>query len=319
MKIGWGLFAVAAVAASACAEAGSSTDAAAGDDDVDAAIGGQPDAAAGQPDAAASTPDADVPPIDATPPPPDAPTLGCGDGVITAPETCDDGTVPPVSGDGCSDTCAVEPYSKCTGEPSTCAPIKILYAPSEADDAVYRAAIGAITGGAVDYADAIAATPDAATLAGYDCIYTWANQAYNNPTLYGDNLADFVDAGGVVVLGVFTTYTSGNSMAGRIMTTGYSPVISPLGGNHFLTSTYAGDGATFLHNAVTTYECQYRDTLTLQGTGVTDGTYADAEIGHAYRPDLRVVYSNGSGASQLGCTGDWARLVANACAAAHLP
>ena len=35
--------------------------------------------------------------------------------------------------------------------------------------------------------------------------------------------------------------------------------------------------------------------------------YADGEIAHAYRPDFKVVYSNGSDASQLGCAGDWPR------------
>jgi hypothetical protein len=68
---------------------------------------------------------------------------------------------------------------------------------------------------------------------------------------------------------------------------------------------------------VTSYECQYRDYLALQGSGVTDGTYTDGEIAHAYRSDYRVVYSNGGGHSSLLCTGDWARLVANSCAAAY--
>jgi len=42
----------------------------------------------------------------------------CGDGVIDAPETCDDGNATP--GDGCSATCQVEQCYSCTGAPSTC-------------------------------------------------------------------------------------------------------------------------------------------------------------------------------------------------------
>jgi cysteine-rich repeat protein len=42
----------------------------------------------------------------------------CGDGVVQAPEACDDGNT--LSGDGCSNVCHVEPGWDCTGEPSTC-------------------------------------------------------------------------------------------------------------------------------------------------------------------------------------------------------
>lgn len=192
--------------------------------------------------------------------------------------------------------------------------VSILYAPSEADDAAYRAAIAAITGGTVDYFDASAGTPDAALLANYDCVHTWANFAYADNVGYGDNLADYVDVGGRVVLGAFTTFTQGNSLSGRIMDPGYSPVNSPSGGNWFFSSDYAGDGAQCIHDQVTSYECTFRDMLALQG-GLQDGSYDDGEIAHSYRGanDFSVVHSNGSGASALGCTGDWARLVANSC------
>src|SRR5262245_835918 len=103
------------------------------------------------------------------------------------------------------------------------APIKVLYAPSESDDAAYRAAIAAgIGGGAiVDYFDARVATPSVATMLGYDAVYTWANFGYANNVLFGDNLAAYNDAGGTVVLGVFCTYTTGNFLSGLIMTAAY--------------------------------------------------------------------------------------------------
>lgn len=189
----------------------------------------------------------------------------------------------------------------------------ILYAPSEEDDPAFRAAIAAITGGTVDYFDGRAATPDVALLQSYDCVHTWANYAFLDSVGFGNNLADAVDAGTVVILGAFCTYTSGNSLAGEIMTAAYSPVWSPSSSNHFVSSNYAGDGTTPIHNGVTTYECLYRDVLSVQGAGVQDGSYQDEEIAHAYRPDFKVIYSNGSGAIQLGCTGQWPLLVANAC------
>jgi hypothetical protein len=190
---------------------------------------------------------------------------------------------------------------------------RMLYCPSEADDPGYRAQIAALTGDVVDYFDTRIANPGAALLNTYDCVYVWANYAFFDNVGLGDQLAAFVDQGGTVILGSFCTYTSGNYLSGMIMTAAYSPVWSPSGTNHFVSSNYAGDGTTCIHTGVTFYECTYRDYLTLQGTGIVDGHYVDGEIAHAYRPDFKVIYSNGSGGAPLSGTGDWARLVANAC------
>jgi hypothetical protein len=193
----------------------------------------------------------------------------------------------------------------------------ILYAPSEEDDAAFRAAIQGFTGATVDYFDTRAATPSVAELAAYDCVITWTNFSYADQTAFGDNLAAHVDAGGSVVLGAFTTYTSGNYLSGAIMGSPYCPVSG--GTNWFATSDYAGDGTTQIHDGVNAYECQYRDILTLQGAGAQDGSYLDGEIAHAYNPAAAVIYSNGSGAAVLGCTGDWALLMANSCQAGIVP
>lgn len=195
----------------------------------------------------------------------------------------------------------------------------ILYAPSEADDPGYRAAISAITGGPVDYFNAVGGTPSVALMSGYDCVYTWANSAYADNVTFGNNLATYVDGGGNVVLGAFCTYTQGNFLSGAIMGPSYCPVVSPTGGNHFSSSNYAGDGTTVIHDGVTNYECTFRDVLDLQGGGQQDGSYLDAEIAHAYNPAAAVIYSNGAGAFQLGCTGEWPLLIANACQAGVVP
>jgi hypothetical protein len=198
--------------------------------------------------------------------------------------------------------------------------LTILYAPSEADDAAYRAAIGAAAGGAtVDYFDTRVATPSVATLNQYDAVHTWTNFAYQNNVLFGDNLAAYNDNGGTVVLGVFCTFTSGNFLSGAIMTSGYNPVVSPLGNNHFTSSTYSAGGVTCIYNGVTSLTSTFRDFLVTQGTGVVDGNYADGEICHAYRSGTSasqgdVIYSNGAGAIQLpGSAGQWGTAVGNAC------
>ncbi|GAG09234.1 unnamed protein product, partial [marine sediment metagenome] len=151
------------------------------------------------------------------------------------------------------------------------------------------------------------------------CVHTWANSAYANNVQFGDNLADYVDAGGTVVLGVFCTYTPGNYLSGRIMTSGYCPVVSPTGTNHTSLSSYAGDGTTCIHNGITNYDCVYRDYLQLQGSGIQDGSYVDGEIAHAYRPDFKVIYSNGSGCSVIGGGGQWPELICNACSCQPIP
>jgi len=189
----------------------------------------------------------------------------------------------------------------------------LLYAPSEADDAAYRAGLAAAVAGSCDYYDARAGVPTLDFLLNYSCVIVWANFAFFDNVAYGDVLADFVDAGGSVVLGSFCTYTSGNFLSGRIMTSDYCPVVSPTGSNHFTDSGYAGDGTTCIHEGVSTYNCVFRDILTLQGDGIQDGSYQDGEIAAAYRPDYNVVYSNGSGSVQLGGTGDWALVKGNSC------
>jgi hypothetical protein len=80
---------------------------------------------------------------------------------------------------------------------------------------------------------------------------TWANYAYYDRVGYGDVLAQYVDGGGLVVLGAFVTYCFGNSLGGMIMTPAYSPVVSPSCSNHFSDSPYIGDGTTCIHTGVT--------------------------------------------------------------------
>jgi hypothetical protein len=74
----------------------------------------------------------------------------------------------------------------------------------------------------VDYYDGQNGTPTVADLEPYDCVMAWSNYTFQNAAALGDNLADYVDGGGAVVLSMFSFY-SGWAMQGRIMTAGYSP------------------------------------------------------------------------------------------------
>ncbi|MCA8960749.1 MAG: hypothetical protein KDC38_09560, partial [Planctomycetes bacterium] len=189
------------------------------------------------------------------------------------------------------------------------APDAILYAPSAADDPGFRADLAASTGAIVDYFDARFDTPVLDLLRLYDAVYTWIDGPCADTIGFGDVLADYVDDGGTVVLGAFCTYTSGFSLAGRIMAAGYCPVDSLTGANHYSLAPYAGDGRAYLHDCIVGYEATYRDELVLQGSGQLDGTYTDGEIAAAFRPDRRVVYTNGL---YLAGGGQWIELLTNA-------
>jgi len=190
------------------------------------------------------------------------------------------------------------------------APAAMLYAPSDGDDATYRAAISSLIGEPVDYFDARAGTPTLGLMQAYDSVYTYPNWTYADMTVMGNTLADYVDSGGRVILGAWCTYTLGNYLDGRIMGAGYSPVTSPTGDNHVSSQAYAGDGSV-LHGGVVAYNGVYRDELVLQGAGVLEATYDDGEIAVAYRPDFGVIYTNGGGSASHEGTGDWPQLIAN--------
>jgi hypothetical protein len=194
--------------------------------------------------------------------------------------------------------------------------LRVLYGPSEADDPGYRGAIAARLGGGavVDYYDSRVGTPDVAMLDTYDCVMVWANYAFSNNVLYGDNLATFVDHGGTVVLGAFCAYTIGNYLSGRVMTDpAYCPVTG--GFNHFSYATWDGSCAgDCVHAGVGFYGATYRDILAIRPTGTVCGRFTDFEISVAHNTARSVVYANGAGGFPIdGGAPDFDLVVANAC------
>jgi hypothetical protein len=78
----------------------------------------------------------------------------------------------------------------------------------------------------VDVEDWTNQTPTLAHLSEYDCVFTWSVYAYLDRTTLGNNLADYVDQGGAVVILMLCWDTSGWGLGGRIMT---DPDYCPLG------------------------------------------------------------------------------------------
>lgn len=82
-------------------------------------------------------------------------------------------------------------------------------------------------------------TPSLAELQAYDAVITWSNVNYQNATALGDVLADYVDAGGGVVVAVYanSTMTTNRRLEGRWITGGYEVIPSASGnqtGRQFL-------------------------------------------------------------------------------------
>jgi len=85
----------------------------------------------------------------------------------------------------------------------------------------------------VDVYDVRFATPSLTDLQRYDSVMVWSNYPFGDPVAMGDVLADYVDAGGAVVLN--SVWTSGFGIAGRIVSDAYSPLTTGA-------STLSGDG-----------------------------------------------------------------------------
>ena len=75
----------------------------------------------------------------------------------------------------------------------------------------------------VDGWDLVAATPTLADLQFHHAVLVWNDRALPNAAALGDVLADYVDAGGGVVLG-YGPLVQGTQLAGRLVTGGYLPV-----------------------------------------------------------------------------------------------
>jgi hypothetical protein len=79
---------------------------------------------------------------------------------------------------------------------------------------------------AVDDYDALTSTPDPTTLAGYDLIVSTGDSDYQDAGLYGNRLADYIDAGGAVIQFAYDNWEELNAHPrGRFDSGGYPPFI----------------------------------------------------------------------------------------------
>ncbi|MFO7649715.1 MAG: S8 family serine peptidase, partial [bacterium] len=79
-------------------------------------------------------------------------------------------------------------------------------------------------GDSIEYMSVQTTTPTLDQLTPYDAVGAHSNYGYANATNLGNVLADYVDAGGGVVMGTFS-FSTGWAMAGRIMTGNYATIV----------------------------------------------------------------------------------------------
>lgn len=89
------------------------------------------------------------------------------------------------------------------------------------DDEVAKIVATGLVSGAVDVFNLSAGTPCLAYLLNYDAVFFITDGGPVDPVAWGDNLADFVDAGGGVVVG---TFAHAFGITGRWLADGYNPM-----------------------------------------------------------------------------------------------
>lgn len=113
------------------------------------------------------------------------------------------------------------------------------------------------------------------TLNAYDRVLYFSNGDSGDPAARGDVLADFADTGKRLVLATFSWAQQGdNTIAGRLISGGYSPFVAN-GGTLYSESTIAStDGSDFFTgvNAITGY---FRDNVSGASGATVRGTWAD--------------------------------------------
>jgi List-Bact-rpt repeat protein len=167
----------------------------------------------------------------------------------------------------------------------------------------------------VDTFDLHSQTPTLDQMKAYDeVIVTDADQP-SDPTALGDVLADYEDAGGVVVATTFVWQASGDRVTGRWEDDGYSPYV-PSNVDDWGDATLASFDATSpLMQGVTSLGAYYRDNLALT-TGATQvAEWSDGAGAVAYKGNAVAItgYFGDDDYGEPGQrSGDFARIMVNA-------
>ena len=161
----------------------------------------------------------------------------------------------------------------------------------------------------VDYFDPRNGNPSLDQLSGYNMVIVWSNWPFNDPTGLGDVLADYVDAGGSVILHQFC-FGSGWNLGGRIMNE-YSPL--SIGQTQY-ENRYLGDydSGHPIMEGVSDVGDIYQASVSIINGGEWVASWDDGTPFVAFNPEVNVVGINGYIGDDRQFTGDMIMLVHNA-------
>ena len=159
----------------------------------------------------------------------------------------------------------------------------------------------------VENFDADSATPSAALLSGYDLVVSMSYVAVDDPTTYGNRLADYVDAGGVVFQYAYDN-TPAYDPEGRWISGGYAPYTTGPPDNTD-TSLGAYDASSPLMQGVATLAAGSLSDPALAPGATRVAKWLDGREAIAYKD--RVV-SSSANLDDSDWSGDFGRLTVNA-------
>jgi hypothetical protein len=125
--------------------------------------------------------------------------------------------------------------------------------------------------------DCTTTTPSVDTMEDYGGVFTWSNYAYDDPVAFGNNLADYMDYGGVVVSCSFSHYyTDGWGIGGRYAS---DPDYCPLtrGWNEFHTTSLGShdDSNPIMYDVESITHIYYWQSVSTESTATWVADLAD--------------------------------------------
>src|SRR2546427_7055814 len=167
----------------------------------------------------------------------------------------------------------------------------------------------------VDLFDAFSSTPTLQQLQQYNIVFAFSNNFWSDPVAMGNVLADYEDAGGVVVVGTFAWDNRGGwLLQGRWITGGYSPYDATSQTNFSDNTANITDPSHPLMLGVSSLSAFYRNGVTLAAGAASVAMWTDGPPAVAYKAN------NGSTAVGINAylgylnqfSGEWGRVIVNA-------
>ena len=167
----------------------------------------------------------------------------------------------------------------------------------------------------VDFFDALNGTPLLCVLNRYDIVFAFSATPWSDPVAMGNVLADYEDAGGIVVVATAAWDHVGCwNLQGRWMTDGYSPYDSTYQRNFSYNTANITDPSHTLMAGVGSLTAFYRNNVTLTSGAVSVADWTDGPSAVAYKTN------NGHTAVGLNAylgglnqfSGQWGRVIVNA-------